>query len=117
MNRTRRPRAAASATAPAATPSTALPWLDVRGPFLVPALLLLATRLWMARLIPVAAEDAYITFRYSWNFAHGLGAVFNPGERVFGFTSAPWMAWVALGLRLGQDPVLWTRSRSWRRTW
>ncbi|MCC6350848.1 MAG: hypothetical protein IT347_14770 [Candidatus Eisenbacteria bacterium] len=109
MNRTRRPRAAASATAPAATPSTALPWLDVRGPFLVPALLLLATRLWMARLIPVAAEDAYITFRYSWNFAHGLGAVFNPGERVFGFTSAPWMAWVALGLRLGQDPVLWTR--------
>lgn len=108
MNRPRRPRAAASPAAAPSVPRT-LAWLDVRGPFLVPALLLLATRTWFAVNIPYAAEDAYITFRYAWNFAHGLGAVFNPGERTFGFTSAPWMAWTALGIRFGVDPVLWTR--------
>jgi len=84
--------------------------LDPRGPFLVPALLLLATRLWFMNSIPFAAEDAFITFRYSWNFANGLGPVFNPGERSFGFTSPPWMAWTALGIRLGADPVAWARG-------
>src|SRR5262249_35823973 len=47
--------------------------------------------------------------RYAWNLAHGLGAVYNPGERVFGYTSAPWMTWLALGIRLGVDPLLWSR--------
>lgn len=32
-------------------------------------------------------EDAYITFRYARNLAHGLGAVYNPGERVEGCTA------------------------------
>lgn len=109
MNRSRRPRAAASPAVAVPSAPRALAWLDVRGPFLVPVLLLLATRMWFALNIPFAAEDAYITFRYSWNFAHGLGPVFNAGERAFGFTSAPWMAWTALGIRLGVDPVPWTR--------
>jgi hypothetical protein len=104
------PPRASRADAPVApqVPS-ALAWLDLRRPYLVPALLLLATRLWFASRLPFAAEDAYITFRYSWNFAKGLGPVFNAGERVLGFTSAPWMAWSALGIALGQDPVPWTR--------
>ena len=106
MTRSRAPRAAPRAASP---PPPSPAWLDVRGPFLVPALLLLGTRLWFMARIPFAAEDAYITFRYSWNFAHGLGPVFNAGEHVFGFTSAPWMAWAALGIALGQDPVAWTR--------
>jgi hypothetical protein len=109
MNRPRRPRAAASPAGAAPSATRPLAWLDVRGPFLVPALLLLVTRWWFATNIPYAAEDAFITFRYSWNFAHGLGPVFNPGERAFGFTSPPWMAWAALGIRLGADPVVWTR--------
>lgn len=106
MSRSKPARPAAPAAASAAP---ALAWLDVRGPFLVPALLLLVTRLWFASQIPFAAEDAYITFRYARNFAHGLGPVFNPGEHVFGFTSAPWMAWNALGVLLGQDPMRWSR--------
>lgn len=106
MSRSRAPR---TAPAPAAPPAGPWAWLDVRGPFLVPALLLAVTRLWFMGQIPFAAEDAYITFRYAWNFAHGLGPVFNAGERVFGFTSAPWMAWTALGIAFGQDPVPWTR--------
>src|SRR6266516_600100 len=104
-------RAAAPPTArSSAPPSARTPaWLDPRGPFLLPLVALLATRVWLGSRMPFASEDAYITFRYAWNFARGAGAVFNPGEHVFGYTSAPWMAWLALGLRLGQDPVIWAR--------
>ena len=33
------------------------------------------------------ADDAYITYRYAQNLAEGHGLVFNPGERVEGYTS------------------------------
>ena len=36
-------------------------------------------------------DDAYITFRYSQHFAQGMGAVYNVGERVEGYTSFLWM--------------------------
>ncbi|MCC6521558.1 MAG: hypothetical protein IT373_02750 [Polyangiaceae bacterium] len=32
-------------------------------------------------------DDAMITMRYAWNFTHGAGCVWNPGERLEGFTS------------------------------
>lgn len=32
-------------------------------------------------------DDAYIFMHYAENFAHGQGLVFNPGEKVMGFTS------------------------------
>jgi hypothetical protein len=32
-------------------------------------------------------EDAYISFRYARNFVQGHGLVFNPGERVEGYTN------------------------------
>ena len=35
----------------------------------------------------LAYDDAYISFQYARNFGRGLGLVFNPGERVWGFTS------------------------------
>ena len=35
-------------------------------------------------------DDAYITFRYSRNLAHGLGLVFNKGEYVEGVTNLLW---------------------------
>ena len=44
----------------------------------------------------VAADDAYITFRYAHNFARGNGLVYNPGEVVEGYTSPLWT--VGLGL-------------------
>ena len=96
------PRAAASS-------APALAWLDLRGPYLLPLVALLVSRVWLATRMPYASEDAYITFRYAWNLARGAGAVYNPGEHVYGFTSAPWMLWLALGIRLGQDPLLWAR--------
>jgi hypothetical protein len=78
-------------------------------PFVIPLLALLVTRLLFAYFIPVAAEDAYITFRYARAFAHGLGLVFNPGERVMGFTSPLWTLWLSLGFLVHLDPMVWAR--------
>jgi hypothetical protein len=35
-------------------------------------------------------DDAYISFRYAHNLVEGEGLVFNPGERVEGFTNLLW---------------------------
>lgn len=32
-------------------------------------------------------DDAMISMRYAWNFSHGLGLVWNPGEYVLGYTN------------------------------
>lgn len=32
-------------------------------------------------------DDAMISMRYAWNASHGIGLVFNPGERVEGYTN------------------------------
>jgi arabinofuranosyltransferase len=32
-------------------------------------------------------DDAMISMRYAWNFSHGLGLVWNPGEYVQGYTN------------------------------
>jgi arabinofuranosyltransferase len=37
------------------------------------------------------SDDAYITFRVCYNFVHGYGPVFNPGERVQVYTNPLWM--------------------------
>jgi len=72
-------------------------WFDPKGPYLVPLLLAVLVRAWQWALIPFAAEDAYITFRFAEHWAHGLGPVYNVGERVMGFSSPLWTAWLALG--------------------
>src|SRR5262249_10181414 len=56
-------------------------------------------------------EDYFITFRYSQNLCHGLGAVYNPGERVHGFTSPlgmllPALTYLATG-RSSYPAALW----------
>jgi arabinofuranosyltransferase len=50
-------------------------------------------------------DDAFISFRYAKNLAGGLGLVFNAGERVEGYTNFLWTLLMALGIRLGLDPV------------
>src|SRR5574341_222244 len=39
-----------------------------------------------------AVDDAYISFRYAQNAIRGYGLVFNPNERVEGFTNFLWTA-------------------------
>ena len=36
-------------------------------------------------------DDALISMRYAWNWAHGNGPVWNPGERVEGYTNFGWL--------------------------
>lgn len=46
-------------------------------------------------------DDAYISFRYSRHLADGLGLVWNPGERVEGYTNFLWVVLIAGGMKLG----------------
>jgi len=48
-------------------------------------------------------DDAYITYRYARNLAAGVGPVWNPGERVEGYTSFLWMVLLAALHRVGID--------------
>ena len=54
------------------------------------------------------SDDAFITFRYAESLVRGMGLVFNPGERVEGYSNFLWTISTALGLRLGADPERWT---------
>jgi hypothetical protein len=83
--------------------------LDPREPFLVPLLALLIARAvaWIA--LPLSAEDAYITYRYARNLALNGALIYNPGERVMGFSSPLWTVWVALGQLARIPPEAWTR--------
>ncbi len=54
-------------------------------------------------------EDAFISFRYARNLVDGAGLVYNPGERVEGYTNFLWTLLIAGGMALGIDPVPWAR--------
>jgi len=78
-------------------------------PWLGPALLVMslgllaeAARYWW----PHTVDDAFITFRYAQNLAEGLGPVYNPGERVEGYSSPIWMLGSAIAIAVGADPVV-----------
>lgn len=49
-------------------------------------------------------DDAYISFRYAKNLVEGHGLVFNPGERVEGYTNFLWTLLTAGAIGLGLDP-------------
>ena len=51
-------------------------------------------------------DDAFITFRYAQNLAGGRGLVFNPGERVEGYSNPSLLLISAAALRAGLDPVI-----------
>lgn len=55
---------------------------------------------------PMRVDDAFILLRYAENLASGLGPVFNPGERVEGFTSPAMVGLEALLLQLGVEPLV-----------
>src|SRR6185295_1197218 len=52
-------------------------------------------------------DDAFINFRFAENLANGYGPVFNPGERVEGYTTPAWVFLLAALDRLGA-PLLGT---------
>jgi arabinofuranosyltransferase len=54
-------------------------------------------------------DDTYITLRYSRNLATGQGLVFNPGERVEGYTNFLWVVILAGLMKLGLNGVVAAR--------
>jgi hypothetical protein len=53
-------------------------------------------------------DDAFITFRYAANLAHGHGLVFNSGERVEGYSNFLWTILLAVVIALGGRPEMWS---------
>lgn len=107
---------------PAALPPAWLAALMITGVFLAAlAVRPPPARLGLAALMPLVAlagliwpawlsDDAFISFRYAQNLALGHGLVYNPGERVEGYTNFLWTLMAAGVLRLGGDLALWSHA-------
>lgn len=58
----------------------------------------------------VLFDDAFISFHYADNLVRGLGLVFNPGERVEGYTNFFWVMLAAAALKAHFDPLTVARA-------
>ncbi len=54
-------------------------------------------------------DDAYISFRYLENLKEGKGLVYNPGEKVWGFTNYLWIMFLVPLTEINMDPLLGAR--------
>ena len=61
---------------------------------------------WIVRFVQ---DDAFITYRYARNLARGEGLVFNPGERVEGYTNFLWTAMHWLPERYGWSSPIFSQ--------
>lgn len=75
---------------------------------------LLVPYLWLVRAYWFVCDDAYITFRYSRNWALGHGPRFNLGPEVpvEGYSNFLWMTLAAICERVGLDPAVVTPTIS-----
>ena len=73
----------------------------------VASLLLIA---FASRFSDFVTDDAFITFRYAHNLLTGHGMVFNPGERVEGYTNFLWVLCSSVALFVGIDPETAARA-------
>lgn len=70
------------------------------------ALILIVYLAQAAGFWPLTVDDAYISARYADNAAHGRGLVFNPGERVMGYTNLLLVIIETLAYSMGADGLL-----------
>ncbi len=49
-------------------------------------------------------DDAFTSFRYAKNLVNGQGLVYNPGERVEGYTNFLWTLIIAIFMKMGFQP-------------
>jgi len=73
--------------------------------FLALAVLALVLGFHAASTLRWAGDDIFITLRYVANFVEGKGLVYNPGERVEGYSHFLWLMILALSQRLRFDPL------------
>jgi len=76
------------------------------GRFLIPTALaiLISLAAWQSWSHWFLIDDAFISFRYARNLAEGNGLVFNPGERVEGYSNFLWTCLTAAFIRSGLSP-------------
>lgn len=60
---------------------------------------------WWTRFVQ---DDAFISFRYSRNLAQGHGLVYNPGERVEGYTNFLWTVFMWIPEHFGWNTPLFS---------
>lgn len=77
---------------------------------LPPVVVFAAALAHVAYYFPRVVDDLFISLRYAENLAGGHGAVYNPGERVEGYSGPLWMLLQALGFVLRFEGVTWTKA-------
>jgi len=80
--------------------------------FLAGTALLLAAGTARALWLAWTCDDAWISFRYARNLVSGLGPVFNPGERVEGYTNPLWVLLTAPAFSFRIPPETWANALS-----
>ena len=81
--------------------SKAIKLFQVPSFYLLLSSLILFMRIFEYNISDVLMDDAFISFRYAKNLANGLGLVFNPGEKVEGYTNFLWVMILGLSEYLG----------------
>ena len=92
--------AAASASLALRKPSVLPKWAPWAA--LVPVALGALVWAWHLKWI---GDDAFISFRYAEHFGHGRGLVFNPGERVEGYTNFLWTFVLGVLVAVDVSPI------------
>ena len=64
----------------------------------------LLTSILVAYMLHWLCDDAFITFRYSYNLNKGIGPIYNLGEEVEGYTNFLWMILISTGLNFNISP-------------
>lgn len=86
------------------TPAPSNPRSSPGPEVLLPVLFAIAFGWWMLALRRyLLVDDAYISFRYAANFAHGHGLVWNVGVPVEGYTCFLWVLLLSAVARTGVD--------------
>jgi len=76
--------------------------------FYAATILIIVAGITHAAVLATVNDDAFISFRYAQQLVNGNGLVYNPGERVEGYTNFLWTVLIAGGMLLRIDPVVWT---------
>src|SRR5207249_3174984 len=86
-------------------PSTTAAPAGLAAPVAVAAVASLLLIAFASRFSDFVTDDAFITFRYAHNLLNGHGMVFNPGERVEGYTNFLWVLCSSVALFVGIDQI------------
>lgn len=83
--------------------------MSARARWIIAAVIVLAVGLgWLVRF---GCDDAWISFNYARSLVRGDGLTWF-GTPVEGYTNFLWVLWVALGLALHLDPLVWAWTGS-----